>query len=80
MGFQLQQYSMAEDQGDQTVCLTVMSGMLAPGISVMANLATLTGNSMYYRQDVIAHTMEPLNKGHSDAVSWTCSVHVSQIK
>ena len=49
VGFQLQQYSMFEDQGDQTVCLTVMSGMLAPGISVMANLATLTGNSMYYR-------------------------------
>ena len=49
VGFQLQQYSMLEDQGDQTVCLTVLIGMLAPGISVMANLATETGNSTYYR-------------------------------
>ena len=49
VGFLLQQYSFLEDLGDQTVCLIVMSGMLAPGVSVMANLATLTGNSMYYR-------------------------------
>ena len=48
VGFQFSDYMMIEDNGDQTVCLTVMSGMLAPGVFVMANLATLTGNSMYY--------------------------------
>ena len=49
MGFQFPQYINAEDAGDQTVCLTVLNGTLAPGVAGMANLATLIGNGMHRR-------------------------------
>ena len=46
VGFQLQEYT-TDEFSDQTVCLTVLSGFLAPGVSVMVVLSTLPGNGMY---------------------------------
>ena len=46
MGFQQDVHMVVEDAGDQMVCLTVLSGMLAPGVSVMATLRTTPGNGM----------------------------------
>ena len=38
---------MVEDEGNQVVCLSVLSGTLAPFVSVMASLRTTPGNGMY---------------------------------
>lgn len=50
VAFQQESYTMIEDNGDQMVCLTVTSGMLSPGISVMASFTTQPGASKYLTQ------------------------------